>query len=177
VVFEGPFRHAIHTMKYGRNASIAETLAVHLALYARELGCQVDLAVPVPLGKQRTNERGYNQVGLLARPLAGIPDWRYSPQALVRTREIRSQVGFFPLEHKKNISGAFRAGPTLAAGKDMLLVDDIVTTGATLAPCSDALVKAGERNIYALTPARHYRTTDLKLFDKIQTSQGANYDS
>jgi len=70
---------------------------------------------------------------------------------LVRTREIRSQVGFFPLEHKKNISGAFRAGPTLAAGKDMLLVDDIVTTGATLAPCSDALVKAGERNIYALT--------------------------
>jgi ComF family protein len=99
-------------------------------------------------------ERGYNQVGLLARPLAGLQGWRYLPQVLVRTRETRTQVGLSPLERKENISGAFRAEPILAAGKDILLVDDVVTTGATLAACSDALIKAGARNIYALTLAR-----------------------
>jgi ComF family protein len=154
VVFEGPIRHAIHTMKYGRNAAIGDALAPNLAIYARKLGWRVDMVVPVPLGKQRMKERGYNQVGLLARPLAGLQGWRYLPQVLVRTRETRTQVGLSPLERKENISGAFRAEPILAAGKDILLVDDVVTTGATLAACSDALIKAGARNIYALTLAR-----------------------
>jgi competence protein ComFC len=72
VVFEGPIRHAIHTLKYGRNAALGDALAPHLAIFARKLAWQVDLVVPVPLGKQRMKERGYNQVGLLARPLAGI---------------------------------------------------------------------------------------------------------
>jgi ComF family protein len=141
-------------MKYGRNASLGDTLAPHLAVFTRKLGWQVDLVVPVPLGKQRMKERGYNQVGLLARPLAGLLGWRYTPQALVRTRETRSQVGPSPLERKENISGAFRAEPALVVGKDILLMDDVVTTGATLEACSDALVKAGAGKVYALTLAR-----------------------
>ena len=154
VVFEGPIRHAIHTLKYGRNVALGDALAPYLAGYARKLGWQVDLVVPVPLGKQRMKERGYNQVGLLAMPLAAIQGWRYSPQVLVRMRETRSQVGLCPQERRENISGAFRAEPGLAAGKSILLVDDVVTTGATLAACSEALVKAGAKNIYALTLAR-----------------------
>jgi ComF family protein len=154
VVFEGPIRHAIHALKYGRNVALGDALAPHLAGYARELGWQVDMVVPVPLGKQRMRERGYNQVGLLAMPLAAIQGWRYSPQVLVRMRETRSQVGLSPLERSENIAGAFRAEPVLAAGKSILLVDDVVTTGTTLAACSEALVKAGAQNIYALTLAR-----------------------
>ena len=154
VVFEGPIRHAIHTLKYGRNAALGDALAPHLAGYACKLGWQVDLVVPVPLGRQRMKERGYNQVGLLALPLAALQGWRYSPKVLIRTRETRSQVGLSPLERKENISGAFRAEPALAAGKAILLVDDVVTTGATLSACSEALVKAGTRMIYALTLAR-----------------------
>jgi competence protein ComFC len=154
VVFEGPIRHAIHSLKYGRNAALGDALAPHLAEYARQLGWRVDLVVPVPLGKQRMPERGYNQVGLLAMPLAAIQGWFYSPQVLVRVRETRSQVGLSPIERKENISGAFRAEPVLAAGKVILLVDDVVTTGATLAACSEALVKAGAKYIYALTLAR-----------------------
>ena len=79
-VFEGPIRHAIHTLKYGRNVALGDALAPHLAGYVHKLGWQVDLVVPVPLGRQRMKERGYNQVGLLAMPLAAIQGWRYSPQ-------------------------------------------------------------------------------------------------
>ena len=153
-VFEGPIRHAIHSLKYGRNAALGEALAPNLVGYACKLGWQVDLVVPVPLGRQRMKERGYNQVGLLARPLAALQGWVYSPKALIRTRETRSQVGLSPMERKENIAGAFHAEPVLATGKTILLVDDVVTTGATLSACSEALIQAGTRRIYALTLAR-----------------------
>ena len=90
VVFEGPIRHAIHKLKYGRNVALGDALAPHLAGYACKLGWQVDLVVPVPSGKHRMEERGYNQAGLLAMPLAAIQKWHYSPKVLVRTRETRS---------------------------------------------------------------------------------------
>ena len=154
MVFEGPIRHAIHNLKYRRNAALGEALAPYLAGYARKLGWQVDLVVPVPLSKQRMKERGYNQAGLLAMPFAAIQGWHYSSQVLVRTRETRSQVGLSPLERKVNISGAFRAEPVLATGKVILLMDDVVTTGATLTACSEALVKAGAKIVYGLTLAR-----------------------
>ena len=154
VVFEGPIRHAIHSLKYGRNVALGDALAPHLAECASKSSWKVDLVVPVPLGRKRIKERGYNQVGLLAIPLAAMQGWRYKPQVLIRARETRSQVGLSPLERKENIAGAFRAEPALAAGKAILLVDDVVTTGATLAACSDALILAGARIVYALTLAR-----------------------
>jgi len=153
-VFEGPIRKAIHTLKYGRNVALGDALAPYLAGYSCKLGWKVDLVVPVPLGRQRMKERGYNQVGLLAMPLAAIREWFYSPQVLVRMRETRSQVGLSPSERMENMSGAFHAEPKLVAGKTILLVDDVVTTGATLAACSEALVIAGAKDIYALTLAR-----------------------
>lgn len=121
VVFEGPIRHAIHSIKYRRNAALGDVLAPHLAGYARKLGWQVDLVVPVPLGKQRMNERGYNQVGLLAKPMAAMQRWHYSPQVLVPIRETRSQVGLTPLERKENISGAFHANRPWRPGRTSCL--------------------------------------------------------
>jgi competence protein ComFC len=110
--------------------------------------------VPVPLGKLRMKERGYNQAGLLAQPLSIKQGWHYSPQAVMRIRETRSQVGLSELERKQNISNAFQADPGWVSGKVILLVDDIATTGSTLAACSDALLQAGAKSIYALTLAK-----------------------
>jgi competence protein ComFC len=153
-IFEGPIRHALHSLKYRRNVALGDALAKHLAKYAGTLGWQVDLVVPVPLGKQRMKERGYNQVGLFAKPMSGILSWHFSARALERIRETRSQVGLSAIERKENISGAFRADPALASGKAILLIDDVTTTGATLSACSNALVQAGAKTVYALTLAR-----------------------
>ncbi len=154
MVFEGPIRHAIHSLKYGRNVALGDTLAPYLADFANKLDWRVDLVVPVPLGKQRMKERGFNQVGLFARPLASIQRWQYSSQGLKRVRETQSQVGLSPIERKENISGAFCADPDLVCGKDILLMDDVVTTGATLEACTEALLVAGAQTVYALTLAR-----------------------
>jgi competence protein ComFC len=153
-IFEGPIRHALHSLKYRRNVALGDALAKHLASYAGTLGWQVDLVAPVPLGKQRMKERGYNQVVLFAKPMSGILGWRFSGRVLERVRETRSQVGLSPIERKENISGAFRADPALASGKAILLMDDVTTTGATLSACSNALVQAGAKTVYALTLAR-----------------------
>ncbi|MGZ6346073.1 MAG: ComF family protein [Anaerolineales bacterium] len=94
LVFEGPIRHALHILKYRRNGAWGDALAKHLAEYVARLGTPVNLVVPVPLGKERWKERGYNQVGLVAKPLSLIKHWSYSPRALVRIRETRSKSDY-----------------------------------------------------------------------------------
>lgn len=152
--FEGPLRHALHSLKYYRNVALGDVLAGHLVMYVKKLGWQVDMVVPVPLGRQRMNERGYNQAGLLALPVSFFQNWHYSPQAVTRIRETRSQVGLSVNERRENISGAFRADPHRVSGKIILLMDDVTTTGATMAACSQALRDAGAKTIYGLTLAR-----------------------
>jgi ComF family protein len=162
-VFEGPIRHALHSLKYRRNLGLGDALARCLADFVSGLDWHVDLVAPVPLGRQRMQERGYNQVVLFAKPMAGILHWRFSSHLLERVRETRSQVGLTPLERKENISGAFRADRALASGKAILLVDDVTTTGATIAACSEALVAAGAKTVSALTLARALPHHGLKI--------------
>jgi competence protein ComFC len=153
-VFEGPIRSALHSLKYHRNVALGDAFARYLVEYVKKLGWQVDMVMPVPLGRQRMHERGYNQAGLLAMPVSFILNWHYSPRAVLRVRETRSQVGLSRTERRENISNAFRADPSRVSGKVILLMDDIATTGVTLSACSDALRKAGAKTVYALTLAR-----------------------
>ncbi len=87
-------------------------------------------------------------------PLALINGWRYSPGALVRTRETRSQVGLSIAERKENVSDAFLGNRDIGRGTDVLIMDDVATTGATLSACAVALKGAGAKSVFALTLAR-----------------------
>jgi competence protein ComFC len=141
-------------LKYRRDLGLGEVLSGPLIQMLDESTWPLDLIIPVPLGVARLKERGYNQSGLIARPLARETGLRYSPRALARVRETRSQVGLSLDQRKENVRGAFQASSNLVAGKNVLIVDDVMTTGSTLEACAVALLQAGAMQVYGLTLAR-----------------------
>jgi ComF family protein len=154
LAFDDPIREALHRLKYRRDLGLGEALARHMQGFVAGLGWPVELLVPVPLGRRRQKERGYNQVGLVAWPLAMLLGWDYAPKALNRQRETVSQVGLSAEARRKNVWNAFRADSQRLRGRNVLLMDDVATTGATLSACADALLAAGAAKVYALTIAR-----------------------
>jgi ComF family protein len=152
--FGGPLRNAIHQLKYKRDIALGDELGRTLAGLLQELAWHVDIVTPVPLAAARRAERGYNQAALLARPIALVFGLAYRPGAVRRVRETQSQVGLNFSERQKNVKDAFRGDAGMVAGKCVLLVDDVMTTGATLNACANALQAAGAAPIFALTLAR-----------------------
>ncbi len=129
----------------------------------------------MPLGRRRMKERGYNQAGLIAMPLVALRGWKYEPQAVQRSGETRSQVGRRISERRENISGAFQADPGRETGKNILLVDDVATTGATLSACSQALLEVGAGEVYAFTLARAWTLKDVNPVYPTQFHSGGTY--
>lgn len=163
VAFEEPIRSALHRLKYRRNIALGDALSHSMSAFVASLGWPVDTVVAVPLGRKRMQERGYNQVALVARPLAALSGWDYRPGALFRARETRSQVGLSAVERQENMRDAFRSDPRFVRGRTVLLMDDVATTGATLTACSRALLAAGAKSVYALTIARALPHHGLKM--------------
>ncbi len=141
-------------MKYRRNIALGEAIALQMTDFVRSLSWPIEIMIPVPLGKKRLKDRGYNQVGLVARPLAYQMGWRYVPQALWRTRETRSQVGLTAVQRVENVRDAYQANPQAVQQKSVLIMDDVATTGSTILAGTEALLDAGAREVYALTIAR-----------------------
>lgn len=155
VVFDGPMRKVIHALKYGKNnGGLGYSLAPGLADFYQSLEWTVDMIVPIPLSAQRLQQRGYNQVDLVARPFADLLGVAYLPRALEKIRHTETQVGKTKTERKDNVRGAFRGSPQLVAGKSVLILDDVATTGSTLQAASLALQEAGAARVFALTLAR-----------------------
>lgn len=151
--FDGPVRDCIHALKYERQRPYAALLAnLTRPAFAALPSC--DAVVPVPLAPHRLRERGFNQSALIAAALVvGGPvplrAW------LVRTRETPPQVGQDRAGRQANVAGAFACpDPAAVWGRHLLLLDDVMTTGATLDACADALYRAGAASVRALVVAR-----------------------
>lgn len=141
-------------MKYRRNIGLGESIALQMTDFVRSLNWPIEVIIPVPLGKNRLKERGYNQVGLVARPLAYRLGLKYEPEALRKMRETRSQVGLTVSQRRENVHDAYQADQKVVKGKSILIMDDVATTGSTISACTEALLSAGAQEIYVLTIAR-----------------------
>ena len=152
--FDGPIRNALHDLKYNKNIGLGEDLAHHLIALFRQYNWAIDLVIPVPLGKERRRQRGYNQAALLAQPFAHELQLPYNPRFLRRIKETRSQVELSFTERQNNVKDAFQAAHQGIQGKKVLVIDDVTTSGSTINACADALMNAGTQAVYGLTVAR-----------------------
>ncbi len=157
VSYGGVARDMVQALKYRDRTDLAPWLAKWMARVGAELVAEADLVVPVPLHRRRFFSRGFNQSAELGRALAkqgGVP---FSPSALRRVKPTRRQVGLERGEREANVRGAFRvppeAGPAVA-GRRILLVDDVYTTGATVRAAARALKRGGAGAVDVLTFAR-----------------------
>jgi ComF family protein len=153
-VYQDQLREAILFLKRKPNESLAETLGSGLARILKQEDWKPDIIVPIPLFADRLKTRGYNQADLLARAVGqdlGIP---VSPNALLRRRSTRAQMDLHPGQRWENVRGAFSADRASVAGARVLLIDDIITTGATMHAAATALKEADASEVYALSLAR-----------------------
>jgi competence protein ComFC len=162
-VFTGSIRSAIHGLKYRRNIALGEALARPIVKSLKKLNWPLDVITSVPLGLVRFEERGYNQATLLARPIALAMHLPFSAGLLYRTRETHSQVGLTVPERQENMRDAFRATGMSARGKNILVVDDVATSGATFNACAEALLEGGASEVYGFSLARAVYTPNNEI--------------
>ena len=154
VYFEGTLREAVHLFKYNDRTTLAEPMGDLMAAYWKQNRMAVDVVMPVPLHAVRLRERGYNQAALLAHEMARRVGLAIDEGVLIRQRATASQVDLDVRQRRENVRAAFRCSSDRLAGKRVLLIDDVCTTGATLEACSVALSEGGVRSVQALTLAR-----------------------
>ncbi|NUP07025.1 MAG: ComF family protein [Polyangiaceae bacterium] len=155
-VFGGPLRDALHRLKYGSRPDLARPLGELLRAHvASEPGFErIDLVVAVPLHPKRLVDRGFNQAALLARSAARELGARFDTGLLVRTTATLAQARLSAEERRTNVDGAFTARRAdRIRGRRVLLVDDVVTTGATMEACRRALLDAGAAEVVTLALA------------------------
>ncbi len=147
----------IHLFKYGGYSCLARPLGLAMAgvLVSAGLACKADVLAPIPLHPARRRERGYNQSELLARQIGKVTGLPVAARLLHRTRYTKPQAQLGAAERAKNVAGAFAASsPALAQNRSIVLVDDVLTTGATANECARVLKEAGAAQVFLATAAR-----------------------
>ncbi|WP_454015125.1 ComF family protein [Aquamicrobium terrae] len=157
VAYSGIAQQMVQGLKYRDRTDLAPWMARWMARAGAELVAEADLAVPVPLHWRRFLKRRFNQSAELARALAGLTGLAFSPSVLKRVKGTRQQVGLERAQREENVRAAFRV-PAEAeigiAGRRVLLIDDVYTTGATVRAAARALKKGGAGAVDVLTFAR-----------------------
>jgi ComF family protein len=167
-LYQSRMRDAIHVLKYDRIRPVARELGRLLAEAIANLASEAPremLVIPVPLHRTKYAQRGFNQARALATDALRFlqksdPDWKLTLAAstLMRLRATQSQAGLTPRQRRLNLKGAFSVSDqTQVAGRNILLIDDILTTGATARAAAKALVDAGAESVWVATLARARR--------------------
>ena len=166
--YDGPLRELLHLLKYEAVRPVAGILGELLAqsIAAAGLANGDFIVIPVPLHRSRRGQRGFNQAELLAR--AAIrklgSNWRIQIGCLLRVRPTVSQTGLTRHQRRANLRGAFQLrNRAQVAGRDILLVDDVLTTGTTAAECARVLKRAGAHQVYVATVARVLKGENFRL--------------
>lgn len=170
VPYEGMFRELIHDLKYNGRADLARPMGYLMACRVKRLrfAGNIRAVVPVPLYSVRESERGYNQSLLLAQAVAEELERPLWPEILAREHFHHPQMMLSREERMRNIAGAFKySREKELSGGTFLIVDDIITTGATLFACADVLRQGGAREVYGITWAAGY---NVKIMEKIAGS-------
>lgn len=155
--YDGPVPDLVQALKYADRTELAPMLSAWMARAGHELLRDADALVPVPLHPRRLFARRFNQAALLARGVAAIAGVPVRPGWLVRRRPTRQQVGLSRESRVENVRGAFAVPPRArlaVKGKAVVLVDDVMTTGATLEAAARTLKRAGALRVDVLTLAR-----------------------
>jgi competence protein ComFC len=156
--YGGTLKDVILLFKYRKYSPLSRPLAEYAAACLdgdNELWNGAEFLVPVPLHPARRRERGFNQSRLLARDLARLRGMRVLGACLVKTKNVRPQAGLHAADRETNVKGTYAVRrPWKVEGKTIILVDDVSTTGATMRECARVLVKAGAREVRAITIAR-----------------------
>ena len=166
-LYQDRLRELLHLLKYEGMEPVARPLGQLLArqILAIKHVPQTMMVVPVPLFGAKRRQRGFNQAEILARATVKAlrqarPEWRFTVATgvLERRRATQSQAGLTPHQRRANVRGAFFASaPEKLQGADVLLIDDIYTTGATARACAQALRRAGANSVHVATIARAQR--------------------
>jgi ComF family protein len=153
-LFQGTVRQAILQLKYKHLKSVSTPLAQLLADFLDTHPMKGETIVPVPLHRKRLRQRGYNQASLLAKELSVLVGLPVAEDVLIRVRDAVPQArARSALERRQNVKDAFACHQGLE-GKQVLLIDDVCTTGTTLDACATALKSAGASSVWGLTVAR-----------------------
>lgn len=153
--YDAASRKLIHAFKYHDRQYVLPLLTRWLLVAGQPLLRTAEVIVPVPLSRRRLFSRMFNQSALLAQALSKKTGVAYAPLLLHRARHTPPQAGLSRAERQQNLQGAFKVNhPTALKGKHVLLVDDVLTTGATANACAKALKAAGASSVSVLAIAR-----------------------